>query len=152
MKAATPIYPDGADLVIELWKVAGEAEQPFIVDWFYATKELSELNQSSAASSFLSKIRSTGSLAKPLLKAIITDARLDLVGLDSLREVTRAAKEMNGSPVIDDPWEIGPIRGKGGEHYESAAAYERQAPKDYARMIAGMKNWRARLVVAAQTW
>ena len=136
---------------MELWKVAGKAETPYIVDNFYQVKGLDGLNQSKA-SNFLSDIGSTGVSAKPLLKAIITDPRLEHVGFESLRDVASAVNDLNNKRIIDNLREIGPRSGKGGEHYKSAAIYKKEAPQEFARMIAGMKDWRSRLIVAVEAW
>ena len=139
------------DFAMELWKVAGKAETPYIVDNFYQVKGLDGLNQSKA-SNFLSDIGSTGVSAKPLLKAIITDPRLEHVGFESLRDVASAVNDLNNKRIIDNLREIGPRSGKGGEHYKSAAIYKKEAPQEFARMIAGMKDWRSRLIVAVEAW
>lgn len=154
LKSVIPRHSEGfaADYVIELWKVAGVAEREFITDWFYTIKDLKELNQASAASSFLSAVRSVSPSAKALLKVIVTDPRLDQAGFFTLRDIVDAAKQLNGSPIVNDPRSIGPRWGKGGEFFRSNEEFQRKAPTEFATMITGMKEWRTLLVAAVQAW
>jgi len=140
------------ELAIELWRVAGEREMDFLIDWFYSEDSILHLDQHHLDSLFsAAKLPETRS--QPWLRKIIEDPRLDGVALPALWDIADAVNELTGREVVarSERW-VGPKGGKGGERFHTVEEFRLKHPEDCAQMEKAMAQWRVRLREAVAKW
>ena len=140
-------------LAIALWKTAGIKARAQLVDWFYSEQSILGLNYHELAP-FFDAISGREVVARPLLKAIIADRRLERMGFGPLTVLVETAGILNGAEIVPprEMSDLGPRGGKGGEHFPTVEDFRLKHPDECAKMELAMTDWRKRLRGTAKQW
>jgi hypothetical protein len=89
-------------LALGLWKMAGAAQTPYLVNWFYTVLPLGDQNGNDGSRDFLREVKTQGRPdTQDLLKAIVADERFGQAGWPILAELLPMASAGLPAPVVD---------------------------------------------------
>ena len=90
-------------LAVGLWKMAGAAQAPYLVNWFYAVLPLGDPNSGADGSwSFLREVKAQGRPdTQDLLKAMVADERFGQAGWPILEQLLPMANEGLAAPLVE---------------------------------------------------
>jgi hypothetical protein len=111
----THLAYDRADIAVAIWRIIGDGETDYLVDWFFNEKGTENVEPPQTGK-FVTEIQGVRSPAdRKLVARIVTDARFDKIGYTSVRSVVRVVNRWTKTPVtpprdLYPNWESGTLR------------------------------------------
>jgi len=127
-------------LSLAIWQLCGEAEMPFLVEWFY-TESPQRGSFPNCLGAFIEAVKLEPEGGK-MLAALIKDKRLEKVDWQTLERMTLAVDGLTERQILDpSSVHVWHPQGKGHYHWMKEES-KKQYPKETAELESHLQNWR----------
>jgi hypothetical protein len=151
--ALNPDYQEGerGHTALFLWRIAGDAEEPFALDWLYGAPANATSSRNMAIESFLREILTEKTPENQrMLAVVVADPRLARLPFHYHKQIILGLEKWVGKPVVT--WqEIQDAFGSDVYYWDEAAARQRDAVA-VERALAKVAEWRQRFIDVTTPW
>lgn len=138
---------------IAMWRLVGEVEADFIVDWFFTdrTPDMGRAPYRADLAAVL--LERFGANDRKLLARLIRDKRLDQTDLPTHRLIVRGLNRNLLHPVIAPQEERNTSHPLGDYHFDGMIDQARkQHPKETEALLSRLADWRRKLRASIRQW
>jgi hypothetical protein len=150
------LKPDWEDvergqLALSLWRIAGDSEEPFALDWLYEEPAREPSVRTRAIEMFLREILEEKSPENQrMLAVVVADPRLARLPFHFHKQIILGLGKWIGKPVVTFD-EIQDAFGSDVYYWDEAAA-RRRDPAAVERALAKVAEWRQRFIDVTTPW
>ena len=145
--------PKRSHLCVALWRVGGESQAPFLVNWYYQEKP-SPGSVPNSRTAFIWAVSQTKEPSgRKMIARIVRDKRFSQIDWQSLEAIVVAVNGWLAKPIVSkneirDAWH--PF-GQG-SFYRAQKRAERKYPKETKELLLTLKRWRENVRKSMPQW